>query len=173
MAQIYASKTNEIQKYETEHENEVRHLAGECMVLLENDGVLPFSDKIKKIALYGTGARHTVKGGTGTGDVNVRKTVSIARGLEEAGFEIVTEDWLDRYDRDLEEAQKTYLKKLKDMSDETGEPSVILGFKHPFRNRSSQLSKRQISKRQMRPFMCLQEIPEREKTGGQKKEIII
>ena len=29
MAQIYASKTNEIQKYETEHENEVRHLAGE------------------------------------------------------------------------------------------------------------------------------------------------
>ncbi len=28
MAQIYASKTNEIQKYETEHENEVRHLAG-------------------------------------------------------------------------------------------------------------------------------------------------
>lgn len=34
MAQIYASKTNEIQKYETEHENEVRHLAGECMVLL-------------------------------------------------------------------------------------------------------------------------------------------
>ena len=61
MAQIYASKTNEIQKYETEHENEVRHLAGECMVLLENDGVLPFSDKIKKIALYGTGARHTVK----------------------------------------------------------------------------------------------------------------
>lgn len=132
MAQIYASKTNEIQKYETEHENEVRHLAGECMVLLENDGVLPFSDKIKKIALYGTGARHTVKGGTGSGDVNVRKTVSIVRGLEEAGFEIVTEDWLDRYDRDLEEAQKTYLKKLKDMSDETGEPSVILGFKHPF-----------------------------------------
>ena len=42
MAQIYASKTNEIQKYETEHENEVRHLAGECMVLLENDGVLAF-----------------------------------------------------------------------------------------------------------------------------------
>ena len=101
MAQIYASKTNEIQKYETEHENEVRHLAGECMVLLENDGVLPFSDKIKKIALYGTGARHTVKGGTGSGDVNVRKTVSIARGLEEAGFEIVTEYWIYRYYRDL------------------------------------------------------------------------
>lgn len=48
MAQIYASKTNEIQKYEKEHENEVRRLSGECMVLLENDGVLPFSEKIKE-----------------------------------------------------------------------------------------------------------------------------
>ena len=68
--------------------NEVRHLAGECMVLLENDGVLPFSDKIKKIAyLYGTGARHTVKGGTGSGDVNVRKQFQLHLGLEEAGFE--------------------------------------------------------------------------------------
>ena len=32
MAKIYASKTSEIQKYEVEHENEVRRLAGECMV---------------------------------------------------------------------------------------------------------------------------------------------
>ncbi len=133
MAQIYASKTDEIQKYETEHENEVRRLAGECMVLLENDGVLPFSEEIKKIALYGTGARHTVKGGTGSGDVNVRKTISIAQGLKEAGFEIVTEGWLDRYDHDLKEAQESYLKKIKDISDETGESSVIAGFKHPFK----------------------------------------
>ncbi len=36
---------------------EYAHLAGECMVLLENDGVLPFSDKIKKIALYGNGSQ--------------------------------------------------------------------------------------------------------------------
>lgn len=115
-----------------------------------------------------------MKGGTGSGDVNVRKTVSIARGLEEAGFEIVTEDWLDRYDRDLEEAQKTYLKKLKDMSDETGEPSVILGSNIRFRNRSNPIvEETDIKRRQMLPFMCLQEIPEREKTGGQKKEIII
>ena len=98
MAQIYASKTNEIQKYETEHENEVRHLAGECMVLLENDGVLPFSDKIKKIALYGTGARHTVKGGTGSGDVNVRKTVSQIRPGSGRGAENIFEK-IKRYVR--------------------------------------------------------------------------
>lgn len=132
MAEFYALKTDEIQKYETEHEEEVRRLAGECMVLLENDGVLPLSDQVKKIALYGTGARHTIKGGTGSGDVNVRESISIARGLKEAGFEIVTEEWLDRYDQELKKAQNAYLKKLKDISDETGEPSVIVGFKHPF-----------------------------------------
>lgn len=62
MAQIYALKTDEIQKYEIEHQKEVRRLAGECMVLLENDGALPLDEKVKKIALYGTGARHTIKG---------------------------------------------------------------------------------------------------------------
>lgn len=132
MAEFYASKTDRIQKDEKKHGEEVRRLAGECMVLLENDGVLPLSDRVKKIALYGTGARHTVKGGTGSGDVNVRESISIEHGLKEAGMEIVTLDWLDRYDQELERAQDAYLKKLKDISDETGEPAVIVGFKHPF-----------------------------------------
>ena len=37
MAQIDALKTDEIQNYEIEHQEEVRRLAGECMVILEND----------------------------------------------------------------------------------------------------------------------------------------
>ena len=41
MTQIDALKTDEIQNYEIEHQEEVRRLAGECMVILENDGVLP------------------------------------------------------------------------------------------------------------------------------------
>lgn len=133
MAQIYALKTDEIQKYETEHQQEVRRLAGECMLLLENDGVLPFTEKIKKIALYGTGARHTVKGGTGSGDVNVRESISIARGLEEAGFELVTGSWLDRYDQMLEETEKEYLNKLKSISEKTGKSPVIVRFENPFK----------------------------------------
>ena len=133
MAQIYALKTDEIQKYETEHQQEVRRLAGECMLLLENDGVLPFTEKIKKIALYGPGARHTVKGGTGSGDVNVRESISIARGLEEAGFELVTGSWLDRYDQILEETEKEYLNKLKSISEKTGKSPVIVRFENPFK----------------------------------------
>ena len=44
--------------------------ACEGMVLLKNDGCLPFSGK--KVALYGAGASMTIKGGTGSGEVNER-----------------------------------------------------------------------------------------------------
>ena len=106
MEQIDALKTDEIQNYETEHQEEVRHLAGECMVLLENDGILPLQSDVKKLALFGTGARHTIKGGTGSGDVNVRENISIAQGLERAEFKFVTEGWLDQYDRLYADAQE-------------------------------------------------------------------
>lgn len=106
MTQIDALKTDEIQNYEIEHQKEVRRLAGECMVILENDGVLPLQAGTKKIALFGTGARHTIKGGTGSGDVNVRENISIAQGLERAGFKFVTEGWLDQYDRLYADAQE-------------------------------------------------------------------
>ena len=106
MAQIDALKTDEIQNYEIEHQEEVRRLAGECMVILENDGVLPLQAGTKKVALFGTGARHTIKGGTGSGDVNVRENISISQGLERAGFKFVTEGWLDQYDRLYADAQE-------------------------------------------------------------------
>ena len=113
MTQIDALKTDEIQNYEIEHQEEVRRLAGECIVILENDGVLPLQAGTKKIALFGTGARHTIKGGTGSGDVNVRENISIAQGLERAGFKFVTEGWLDQYDRLYADAQEAYVKKEK------------------------------------------------------------
>lgn len=81
MTQIDALKTDEIQNYEIEHQEEVRRLAGECMVILENDGVLPLQAGTKKIALFGTGARHTIKGGTGSGDVIYVKTFRLHKGL--------------------------------------------------------------------------------------------
>ena len=46
MTQIDALKTDEIQNYEIEHQEEVRRLAGECMVILENDGVLPLQRRL-------------------------------------------------------------------------------------------------------------------------------
>lgn len=132
MTQIDALKTDEIRNYEIEHQEEVRRLAGECMVILENDGVLPLQAGTKKIALFGTGARHTIKGGTGSGDVNVRENISIAQGLEHAGFKFVTEGWLDQYDRLYADAQEAYAKKLNEFTEKTGKPSMLYAFENPF-----------------------------------------
>lgn len=71
-------------------------VAREGIVLLENNGALPI--KSKKIALYGAGARNTAKGGTGSGEVNNRHSVSIEEGLETCGFEITSKNWLDDCD---------------------------------------------------------------------------
>lgn len=90
MAEYFASRSPEISRREKAHMEAVRALAGECMVLLENNGALPLGapggEDIHKLALYGNGARHTVKGGTGSGDVNSRMVVTIEEGLKNAGF---------------------------------------------------------------------------------------
>lgn len=73
-----------------------RKAAREGFVLLKNDGALPL--QTKNIALYGMGARKTVKGGTGSGAVQERHSVSIAEGLRNAGYSITTQQYLDDYD---------------------------------------------------------------------------
>lgn len=131
MANYYASKTYEISEREQNHMNIVRKIAGECMTLLENDGTLPFHE-LGKIALYGNGARHTVKGGTGSGDVNSRKTVTIEEGLTETGFVITTENWLKRYDNMLEQGWKDYRKEVEERAKEKGVPEFSVYFEYPF-----------------------------------------
>ena len=61
---------------ERAHRVIARKAAAEGIVLLENNGVLPLK-KGSNVALYGGGARHTIKGGTGSGSVNNRSNVSI------------------------------------------------------------------------------------------------
>ena len=80
MKQIIVSGTN---PDPTEREIKGRALAyraaTEGIVVLKNDGVLPLREK--KIALYGSGARKTIKGGEGSGEVHERYSVSIEQGL--------------------------------------------------------------------------------------------
>ncbi len=66
-----------------------RQAATEGMVLFENDGALPMPAG-GTVALFGVGAHRTVKGGTGSGDVNSRYTVSVRQGFESAGFTVTT-----------------------------------------------------------------------------------
>jgi beta-glucosidase len=65
-----------------------RQAAAQGMVLLKNNKIsLPLS-KNEKIGLFGNTQIETIKGGTGSGDVNAKYTVSIADGLKNAGFQL-------------------------------------------------------------------------------------
>ncbi len=125
----HARTTDKITPEETAHSNLVRKLAGECVVILENNGALPI-DEPCKIALFGNGARHTIKGGTGSGDVNSRYVVNIDEGLKEAGFEITTGAWLDEYDAIVKKHIDDYMAEVKRRSEETGynEITIMLEF---------------------------------------------
>ena len=114
----------EIQEFETAHIARVRDLASECMVLLKNDGTLPLSGT-GKLALYGGGARRTIKGGTGSGDVNVRHFVNVEEGLENAGFEITTKKWLDAYDQAVEEEKTKFFAEIRKQADAAGVNPVL------------------------------------------------
>ena len=112
-------QTDQIQPFEKEHVEKMRRLAPECMVLLKNDGTLPL-DTSSKIALFGSGARHTVKGGTGSGDVNVRHFITVEEGIKNAGAEIVTGGWLDAYDEILVREKKAFYGGIRKAADEAG-----------------------------------------------------
>lgn len=101
-----------INDYEVKHNILVRELAPECTLFLKRDGSFPVR-KPCKVALFGNGARNTLRGGTGSGDVNSRFSVSIEEGLKEGGFEITTAKWLDAYSELKAEKKKAWIKELR------------------------------------------------------------
>lgn len=94
--------------YEARHAMLARRAAAEGIVLLKNEGNLLPLAKGSKIALFGAGAGRTVKGGTGSGDVNERASVTIFQGLMDAGYEITTKDWIEDYERRYQAARQTW-----------------------------------------------------------------
>ena len=87
-------------------------VAEEGIVLLKNDKkTLPLNISTK-IGLYGAGAGKTVKGGTGSGDVNNRSNISIYQGLKENGIQIVSEKWLANYESIYAEARRAWKEKI-------------------------------------------------------------
>ena len=62
--------------YEREHNELMRSLGAECAVLLRSNGAFPL-DGPCRLALFGSGARRTIKGGTGSGEVNSRYHVTV------------------------------------------------------------------------------------------------
>ncbi len=89
----------EVTQRETDHRKISREAAAAGFVLLENkDHVLPLA-KGSKVGLYGAGAIRTIKGGTGSGDVNERDSVNIFQGMKNAGYDVTSSEWLEDYDK--------------------------------------------------------------------------
>lgn len=115
-----------VQPFEKEHIDLLRKTAPECALFLKReDDTLPLAPG--KAALYGSGARKTIKGGTGSGDVNVRHFVTVEEGMERAGFEIVSKAWLDAYDQVLVDARAVFVEQIKKEAAELGINAVMYG----------------------------------------------
>ena len=87
-----------MERYEQEHLEFVEKTAAECTLFLKKNNEFPLTAPCK-IAAYGNGIRNTVKGGTGSGEVNSRFWVSVEQGLENVGFTVTSKEWLDAFDK--------------------------------------------------------------------------
>ena len=103
----YAHATSAVTKLEQRNRTLAREIAREAIVLLENDGTLPLPGS-SMVALLGVGAVRTVKGGSGSGEVNERYSVSIQEGMKNAGFELVNENQLREYEDRARKARLEY-----------------------------------------------------------------
>lgn len=112
--------------YEKKHIAVMRHIAPECMVLLKKNGDFPLLSA-GKIAIYGSGARRTLKGGTGSGDVNSRFFVTVEQGLENAGFTVTTKGWMDAYEEEWKKAKAAFVEDIKRQAKEQHTQAIFLG----------------------------------------------
>ena len=86
-------------------------------MLLKNDGILPLVPG-SRVALFGSGAGRTIKGGTGSGDVNEREVVSIYQGLVNAGFDVTSQAWIEEFEETYRKSARTgetlFLRRLRE-----------------------------------------------------------
>ena len=89
----YIVKTPSFRKYPASnspdfkaHAAITRQSAAEGIVLLKNNGTLPWKDGIKTVALFGENSYDFLSGGTGSGCVHPPYVVDMLQGLENAGI---------------------------------------------------------------------------------------
>lgn len=105
------TKVQKVSERELAHGRLAREMAADGFVLLKNEGMLPLESTMP-VALFGSGAAHTVKGGIGSGDVNNRESISVYRGFQDAGIKVTNESWLEDYQRRYEEARNRWKEKV-------------------------------------------------------------
>ena len=89
----FVARSPKMQGYEFQNDPDLkahaqvsRSSATEGMVLLKNNGALPFAKNCKMIALYGTSSYDMYVVGTGSGSVNYEHAVGLNEGLVAAGY---------------------------------------------------------------------------------------
>ena len=108
----FGNRTPDETELEKSNRQSAKEAAIEGMVLLKSeDNVLPL--KNRKIALYGNGAKMTIKGGSGSGDVRERYSVNIYDGLKNNGFEILSDGWINRFDEDYNEKKRKFTENIE------------------------------------------------------------
>ena len=119
------TKNPEIQSWEIEHRKTARRAAAEGIVLLKNeDHILPLKQGCS-VAIYGAGAGKTIKGGTGSGDVNERENVSVFQGMKNAGFHVTNEAWIESYEKIYDKARQDW---KNDILSRTGKGADTMDF---------------------------------------------
>ena len=116
-----------IKEYEIKHIEVMRNNSAECALFLKKDSSFPLK-KPGKVVLVGAGARQTTKGGTGSGDVNSRYFTTCEEGLENAGFEIVSKDWLDEFPKFKEERHSDFTDYIKNVADQLSSNAGHISF---------------------------------------------
>ena len=106
-------RERDMNRYEKENIERLRPYLAECTVLLRKNGAFPLEDPCS-IAAFGSGVRSTVKGGTGSGEVNSRYFINIEQGLKDAGFTLVNPHWSDMYAAFDERARSEFTKSIKE-----------------------------------------------------------
>ncbi|ORX52221.1 beta-glucosidase-related glycosidase [Piromyces finnis] len=99
-------------EYEQEHIQNLDQYLSECMVLLRKNGDFPLNSNEKQVYLFGNGIRNTIKGGTGSGEVNSHSFIIIEEAFIK-GVEILSKEYLDSYNKVYEKAKKDFKKKLQ------------------------------------------------------------
>ena len=102
----------ELLDYEKKHIDFLKENASECTLFLKRNNVFPL-DKPCDLVLVGNGARKTIKGGTGSGDVASRFFKTVEAAFTEQGFNITSTKWLDEYDAFGKESRKEYVRDCK------------------------------------------------------------
>ena len=102
--------------YEIQHIDTLRKHAAECTLFLNKNDEFPI-DRPGRVLLVGSGARNTIKGGGGSGNVESRYYTTCEEGLEAAGFQVVSKDWLDKFDEAKAAKHPRFVNYVKELSE--------------------------------------------------------